>query len=202
MYRALSQFERSIEETKMLSDLYDYVTKTLTVPMSFKDILRSQIVYSVSAFDKLIHDLVRIGMVEIFIGRRQPTQKYLSENISLDLYQKILSTTIPPKEFLFEQEMFKKLKTVAYQDPSKIADGLSYIWSETHKWQKISSLMSMNEDTVKTTLKGICDRRNKIVHESDVDPFSGLKYDIEKEESESAVNFLLLCGKTISGLVS
>jgi len=49
--------------------------------MPYDDLLRSQVVYAVSAFDKLIHDLVRIGMVQIFSGARPATAKYLSESI-------------------------------------------------------------------------------------------------------------------------
>src|SRR5215469_12742997 len=90
-------------------------------PLRFDDILRSQVVYSVSAFDKLLHDLIRIGMVATFCGTRSPTTKYRSEAISIQLHAELVEATIPPKEYLFEQEVIRRLRIQSYQDPIKVA---------------------------------------------------------------------------------
>ena len=79
MYRALTLFKANIEDAKNLTALYEYLENYITSPLSFEDLLRAQIVYSVSAFDKLIHDVIRIGMLEIFDNRRPSTRKYLAE---------------------------------------------------------------------------------------------------------------------------
>jgi hypothetical protein len=201
MYRALTLFRANIEDAKNLTALYEYLENSITSPLSFEDLLRAQIVYSVSAFDKLIHDVIRIGMLEIFDNRRPSTPKYLTESISILTYNELISATIPPKEYIFEQAIFKKLKTFSYQEPSKVAEGLSYIWEEKQKWQKISLRMNMDEKTVKTTLKLIADRRNSIVHEADIDPTTNQKYSINKAECEFITNFLSICGEAIVNLV-
>ena len=169
--------------------------------MTFDDLLRFQIVYSVSALDKLIHDIIRIGMIQIFTGKRPATSKYLSEKISMGAYVNLSLATIPPKEYYFEQEIINKLSIVAYQSPDKIADGLSYIWDEEHKWQRIATAMGMKEDKVRTQLKLIVDRRNKIAHEADIDITSGGKFPISKSDCEPIISFIERCSQEIVKLV-
>lgn len=201
MYRALELFNNNIEDAKNLTSLYEYLECSIKSPFSFDDLLRSQIVYSVSAFDKLIHDIIRIGILEIFTNKRQPTAKYLAESISISTYNELIPATIPPKEYIFEQAIIKKLKIISYQDPEKVADGLSYIWNEKQKWQKIALRIGMDDQSAKTTLKLIADRRNSIVHEADINPSTNVKYSISKNECKSITDFLYKCGEGIVNLV-
>lgn len=202
MHRSFSLFERNIEQARELASLYQYLKDTITAPISFDDILRSQIVYSVSAFDKLIHDLVRVGMIDTFMGRRPATPKYLSEVIPLKLYNELNSASVPPKEIIFERAIFEKLQIVSYQDPSKVSDGLSLIWDEKQKWQKIATEMGTTDSLAKRKLKLIVSRRNTIAHEADIDPLSGHKYSISKLDSDDVTDFLYKCGEAIFKLVS
>ena len=201
MQNELQVFEKNIEETRYISSLFDYLTNTVVSPMSFEDLLRSQIVYSVSAFDKLMHGIICKGMVETFIGTRIPTPKYLSEPITMATHFELITASLPPKEYLFEQAIVKKLKVVSYQEPGKVSDGLSYIWDEKQKWQKIATSMGMNEQDVRTTLKLIADRRNMIVHEADIDPSTSIKRPLSKTEAASTIDFLHECGLAITAQV-
>lgn len=207
-----------------MSRLYEYLNSPGEPPffsfanrqsqiVYFDDLLRSQIVYSVSAFDKLIHDVIRIGMVEIFVGRRSTTPKYLAEAISIETYNELIAATfatddelitatLPPKEVIFEQTIVRKLKTIAYQDPIKVAEGLGYIWDEKQKWQKIAAEMALDDKTAKTTLRLIVDQRNRIVHEADIDLVTNEKYPISQPECQEVTEFLLKCGEAIVDLVS
>jgi predicted nucleic-acid-binding protein len=155
----------------------------------------------VSAFDKLMHDLIRIGMVEIFMGNRPTTPQYLAETITISTYSELTSATFLPKELVFEQAIVRKLKTVSYQTPDNVAKGLSYIWNEPQKWQKIASNMAMDTEAVKTELKLIVDQRNRIVHEADINPSTNQKYSITKSDSQSVTDFLQKAGEAIYTLV-
>ena len=201
MRNSLALFQRNTQQAREISVLYDYLVTTVAVPLSFDDLLRSQLVYGVSAFDKLIHDLVRIRMVQAFMGTRSPTGKFLSEPISIQLHIDIAQASLPPKEHVFEQALFRKFKAISYQDPVKVADGLSYIWDESQKWQRIAAALSMSEADAKTRLKLIADRRNVIVHEADIDPSTNAKFTISKAESEGSLDFLVACGNAIANLV-
>lgn len=202
MRRVLDLFNRNIDVARQSGGIYDYLAKSMVGVISFDDLLRAQLVNSVSAFDKLIHDLVRVGMVEIYLGAREATPKYLAEPISIQVHKDLMAASVPPKEYIFEQAIIKKLKVVSYQEPSKVADGLSYIWGESQKWQKISAAMSDSEVNVKTMLKLIADRRNVIVHEADIDPITNERLGITKEECEDVTSFIQICGNKIAGLVS
>jgi hypothetical protein len=146
-------------------------------------------VQSVSAFDKMMHDIIRIGMVDIFIGNRHQTNKYMNESISMEIYGSLSMATIPPKEFYFEQAVVKKLGTISYQSPENVADGLSYIWDETHKWSKIAAAIGMKEEDAKKQLR-LVSRRNQIVHEADIELTTGGKRAISKDDCESSVSFM------------
>ena len=132
MHRALAAFNLSIQDARSLTILYDFLKASVRTPFPYDDLLRSQIVYSVGAFDKLIHELIRIGMVATFMGTRPATAKYKAEPISIQFHGTLVAATIPPKEILFEQEIGRKLSTLTFQDPEKVSDGLAYIWGEKH----------------------------------------------------------------------
>lgn len=166
MINAIDVFKSVLTDTKSSGVLYEYLENVVKPPIDFSDILRWQWAQSVSALDKLIHDLVRIGMVQIYIGNRVATSKYQAFTLPLETHSQILqnpNTAI----LLFEKQIFLKLGFLSFQDPEKIADALSFIWDEPHKWDKISVPLGMSEADAKTKLKNISIRRNQIVHEGD-----------------------------------
>ena len=201
MHRAVAAFNASIHDARSLTALYDFLTSTVHSPYSYDDLLRSQIVYSVGAFDKLIHELMRIGMVATFLGIRPATAKYQAETISIQFHVTLSAATVPPREILFEQEIGRKLKILSFQDPSKVADGLAYIWEEKDKWLRIAGAMGLSVDDAKTTMKLIVGRRNAIVHESDSDPLSNIKNSITRAQCKDITDFIELCGHSIAQLV-
>lgn len=198
MQTAFNQFKANLGYVKDLDSLYIYLKDTLLLPNDLSDILRAQWTYSVSALDKLIHELVRIGMVEIFNGTRTATPKFLSFTISIDTLNNIKSSTgTPPPEFWFEQEVVKKHSHLSFQEPDKISDALSNIWSSSHKWNDLSIATGIAETDLKTRLKNIVSRRNQIVHESDINPTTGLRNDIDKTDSDFVFSFISLLGEKI-----
>jgi hypothetical protein len=191
MPKPLAVFQSNIQDANALTGVFDHLAATLGGVLSLDDLLRSKIVYSVSAFDKLIHDLVRIGMVEIFVGKRAPTPKYNNEPISLLSAQLLSSAITPPPEVVFDQIIQAKHKILAFQDPDKVADALSFIWTEQQKWQCIAAAINMQAATLRTTLKLIVSRRNAIVHEADMDPTTNTKLPICKQEADDVSDLLL-----------
>lgn len=202
MYKSLAVFNGNLARTQELLALYDYLTGNIKAPMSFDDLLRLHMVQSVSAFDKMMHDIIRSGMVDIFIGNRNPTNKYMNKSISMEIYGSLSKATIPPKEYYFEQAVVKKLGTTSYQSPENVADGLSYIWDETHKWNKIAAAIGMNVEDAKKQLRLIVSRRNQIVHEADIELTTGGKRAISKNDCESSVSFMGYLGEAIVKLVT
>lgn len=201
MLNALAIFEENIVAARNQAQLYLFLQNQIGPAFPFDDLLRFQVVHSVSAFDKLIHDIIRIGMVETFTGRRVPTSKYRCEVITIEFHLALLAASMPPAEILFEQQIVSRLRYLSFQDPVKIADGLALIWDERHKWEAISSLIGDTADNVRTKLKLISGRRNAIVHEADMDPSTDLKTPLSREEAEEISCFLKACGVSIVSLV-
>lgn len=85
----MDQFNSNIKAIKEMEVLYEHLTGKLKLPNDLSDILRAQLVYAISALDKLIHELVRIGMLESFTGKRPKTSKFNAFSITLETYNKI-----------------------------------------------------------------------------------------------------------------
>ncbi len=202
MLSSRARFLQNVTRAAELGALYDHLVNNVAIPNAFDDLLRSQLVYAVSAFDKLVHDLVRIGMVQAFAGARRPTEKYLNEGIQLRHLALLSPVSIPPPAVAFEQIVREKLSTLSFQDPNKLADGLSFIWPETQKWHVLAGALGMSDDDARTTLRLIATRRNAIVHEADLDPVTHNKQTITKQEAEDATSFLRRLGTEICARVT
>jgi RiboL-PSP-HEPN len=190
MQRAFDQFKDNMKYVKELDTLFVHLKSTLHLPNDLTDILRAEWVYSVSAMDKLIHELVRIGMIEAFQGRRVRTNKFSSFGVTTTTLTSSLLNAVPPPEYWFEQEIIERHKTLAFQAPEKIADALSLIWDEQHKWQTIAGMIGISQATLITQLRTIINRRNQIVHEADLDLLSGVRNTIDKVDIDSVVDFI------------
>jgi hypothetical protein len=201
MLNAKRVFHRNILQTNQLGVLYEYLSNTVAIPEQFDDLLRSQIVNAVSAFDKLLHDLIRIGMVRIFENQRPPTVKYLSETVAIQHLPALAAGTVPPPPVRFEEIIREKHSKLSFQDPAKIADGLSYIWGENQKWQQIALGLGMTDDDARRKLRLIVTRRNAIVHEADLEPVTNQKQPITRTEATDISDFLLALGYRICDLV-
>lgn len=181
---------------------YDYLRNSVKPPYDISDLLRWQWAQAVSALDRLIHDLVKIGAVQEYINRRPPTDKFWALVLPMKIHHSIeLQSNNSHKILIFQQYISEKLSTESYQDPQKIADALSYIWNEPHKWQKIAVYMSESDETVKTTLKSIVLRRNQIVHAGDYVDFLSPKENIQRDDVYKVCDFIKKLGEAIYNLV-
>ncbi|WP_426399459.1 HEPN domain-containing protein [Ralstonia sp. R-29] len=201
MLNAKGVFHRNIRQAVELGVLYDHLSNIVAIPEQFDDLLRSQVVNAVSAFDKLMHDLIRIGMVRIFENQRSPTGKYLNEVVPIQHLPGLSVGAVPPPPVRFEEIVREKLSKLSFQDPAKVADGLSYIWNENQKWQQIVQGLGMTDEDAKRKQRLIATRRNAIVHEADLDPVTNQKQTITKAEATDISDFLLAVGNRICDLV-
>ena len=140
-------------------------------------------------------------MVGIFENQRPATGKYLSETVAIQHLPGLAVGTAPPPPVRFEEIVREKLSKLSFQDPTKIADGLSYIWNENQKWQQIALGLGMTDEDAKRKQRLIVTRRNAIVHEADLDPVTNKKQVITQAEATDISNFLLAVGNRICDLV-
>lgn len=191
MNNAMNVFNSLINQCSSIMGIYEYLESN-NVPIDSSDLLRWQIVLAVSALDKFVHDVVRIGMVEEFNGIRPETPKYKNIKINLSTLSAIKNSSNP--EIEFSNEIVRQHSFLAFQDPDKISDALSFIWDETHKWQKISLYMAtpISENDLKIKLKNIVIRRNQMVHEGDClsTQIPLQQQSISKSDTMDVINFI------------
>lgn len=207
MNKAWNEFQNSLVEIRKIRTIYDHLVNTIHLSeQEVSDLLRSQLVNTVSALDRFLHELVRIGIVEAFLLQRTSTKKFKSFTLRSQTIIKILeiksfstpySSTEEEKSYWINEEVAESLKSLSFQHPNKIKDALSYIWEEDHKWQLISNEMNLPGNTpndkqkyLEQTLILICERRNQIVHEADIDPITHIRRKISTNEVENIIDFI------------
>lgn len=70
MQSAIDQFRISIERVRDLISLHNSIKSQATAALDLSDILRAALVLVVSALDYYIHEVVTLGMLEIYRGTR------------------------------------------------------------------------------------------------------------------------------------
>lgn len=202
MNNAIQLFDHSFNRIQSLHSLFIHLTENLHYNNELTDeILRSEIVYIVSALDKLIHDLVKAGMIEIMVGRRSPTNAYLKFPITLNQSSNMSAATEVDTIRIFENIIFENQKHLSYQNPDKIGLALSLIWDENYKWQKIADSLGIDQQALKIELNNIVIRRNQIVHEADFDLFIGSEQPLQKDDVTKSVTFIFELAHKIYNLV-
>ncbi|MHB1581461.1 MAG: hypothetical protein ACYCUJ_08760, partial [Acidithiobacillus sp.] len=69
----MTQFQENLKRARELGALASAVEAVTTSIIDVSDMWRAQIVLVVSALDHFIHDLTRLGMIEIAKGSSQKT---------------------------------------------------------------------------------------------------------------------------------
>ncbi|WP_293105381.1 hypothetical protein [Moorena sp. SIO3I6] len=83
MQCALDHFHISIRRVRNLIAVHNSVKSQSTSALDISDILRATLVLSISALDYYIHEVVRLGMLEIHRGNRSVPPAFSRFKISL-----------------------------------------------------------------------------------------------------------------------
>jgi len=201
MTNAFRDFETIVHDTRNTFAVYDYLHDVVRAPLDYSDLLRWQWAQSVSALDKLIHDLVRIGMRESFSGSRAPTKAFNSFIIDVSTYRLIDQTPLA-KDVVFENYVASVHSYKSFQKAEEISKALSLIWAEEHKWQAIAAQMGSTDTIVKTQLSTIVTRRNQIAHQGDYAVSGQPRQSIEKADVVRTIDFIERLGSAIYCLIS
>lgn len=187
MLSAIEQFRENIIRVRHLGGINQAFASMTTSVIDTSDILRAQYVLAVSALDHYVHEVTRLGMLEIFDGKRPPSSAYLRFRISASC----LDATQTLSRGNFDSEIRTQHSYVVFQRPDRIADGIRLI-SEIKLWDAVSKRIGVNPELIKQRLTLIVDRRNKIAHEADLDPtYPKARWPISEPDVLSVVDFLV-----------
>jgi len=194
------RFDIAIERVRVTCELYSHLTDRLHFTQNnLKDILRGVIIFSVSALDRYIHDIVKVGIIEIYQGKRQITNAYLNFKIPLSHINNL--SPIYPYEYYLSSYIDKINSYKSFQEPDKIKEALSLIWNEQHKWQKIADKMEITQYELTTILKNIVIRRNQIAHEADIDLKTEQLVYIDLEYTLKTIDFIEKLANAINDII-
>jgi len=173
----IAYFNDIWERCSEIEVLHAYIAGKLTAVMSADELLRAEWVARVGALDLYVHELVTQNMVSIFEGVRSSCPGFSKFHCSSDALLRIRYASTPADaSAAFDLEVRSKLSRVTYQFPEDIADGIRLI-SACELWNDIAlakgataATKSSLAKSLKRDLSLIVERRNKIVHEGDLQP--------------------------------
>ncbi|MBT9244931.1 hypothetical protein KM031_02035 [Gemmobacter fulvus] len=177
MQQALDAFEQAMVRARELHGLHASLSAQLTAAVDLSDILRSEIVMAVSAFDFFIHELTRLGMLECYGAIRNRTDAFNKFPIPIGVMIGVTPATL-------EAEIRSRHGYVSFQQPDKVADAVR-LFSPVSLWVEVGASVGVDAKTLKTNFGLIVDRRNKIAHEADIDPsYPNQRWPIDRAQVE------------------
>ena len=190
MLSPIEQFRENMTRVRSLGGLY-YAFDELTTPaIDLTDLLRAQIVMVVSALDHYIHEITRVGMLEVYDGTRPQTDAFLHFQVTMGGAMKGISKS-SENEWL-DTEIREKHGYQTFQHPDNIANAVR-LFSSCKLWRSVALELNLSDQDVKNRLRAIVNRRNQISHEADVDPSypeTGSRWPIAPADVTSALDFI------------
>lgn len=188
MLNAQTQFKDNLSRVRELGGLAVAVESLTTSAIDVSDLWRAQVVLVVSALDYFIHELTRLGMVECAKGTRSKTDAYLRFEMPLSATESAIAGS--PHATWVGDTVREKHSWQSFQDPDKLADAIR-LMSPVKLWDEVGRELGLPPKDVKTRLKLIVDRRNKIAHEADQDPTNpGYRWPIDALMTNDTVDFI------------
>ena len=198
MKSALDQFRENQQRARELVELTSAIDALTTEAIDLGDLLRSALVLSVSALDHFVHEHVRAGMVEAHRGLKKMTDAHLRFPVSVVAVHEALGD--PARHDWLANAVRDAHSWLAFQQPEKIADAIRLI-SDVALWEEVGRRMGRTAADVKTELKTIVGRRNKIAHEADMNPtFPGVRWPIDERLTIRALDFVADVAEAIAAV--
>lgn len=200
MQVAIDQFRLNIARVRNLGIIHNTLNVQTTAVIDLSDILRSELVMAVSALDHYIHEIVRFGMLEVYRGIRPETSAFLRFQISLESVRQVVSA--PMSDNWLDTEIRERHGWRSFQQANHIADAIRLI-SDIRLWEQVSTHLGIQAQDVRQELNFIADRRNKIVHEADMDqtPYD-TRWPIDEVLVDNAIHFIERIAEAIYDLLT
>lgn len=205
MKTAHDLFKRQMQDLRTVGKLYDrhIATATPDDAMVFDELLRWIWVQSVSALDKLVHDLVLAGMIECYRGVRTVVTKKMQEfPFPYKDISALHTLQEPDRISTLARSIVVRNSIFSFQDPGKISDALALISDKPSKWDLIANKSGcLRSEDVQKKLRNIVVRRNQIAHQGDFMPQNQARQTINKADAEDVRSFIEQIGDAIYEIV-
>jgi hypothetical protein len=191
MQRAIQQLRLNIQSVKELDSIYSLIVENYPLlAEQSSEILRAEIVLSVSTLDCFIHDLVKYGMVETYQENRLASKQFETYQIPFKFLKHIENSQRTDDKLGYLETAISEINSKdSYQSPKNIEYALGLI-NINKIWSALANEMNSKADDIKNELSLIVDRRNKIAHEADYNNLSGDKYPIDRNNVNDVIAFI------------
>lgn len=188
MQEAIDQFLANLNNVRHLHSLHAFLSRQVTPVIDLSDILRAELVLAVSAWDHFVHQVCRIGVQEIYEGKRARTEQFLRFKVSI-------GGVLSGHSDWLDDEVRKHHGWRTFQSSEAVADALRLIAGESI-WPRLGLRAGKPDRTLRDRLDLIVQRRNKIAHEADLDPtMPNTKWLIDAAMVRDAVDFIEQLGR-------
>jgi hypothetical protein len=199
MQVAIDQFRLSLSHVRNLSLVRQAASKS-SPSLDTTDVLRAQVVLVVSALDHYVHEVSRLGAIEVFTGKRSRSPAFNRSRVTLEGV--LIGLKNPGSVSWFEEEIRREYGWQSFQTADKIADAVR-IFSNVQLWKRVAKLLGLHRDILKNQLRLTIDRRNKIAHEADMDPsYPGVRWPIDETLATTTISFIESVGEAIHKVVT
>ncbi|MBS9779985.1 MAG: hypothetical protein KGV51_05090 [Moraxellaceae bacterium] len=206
MNRAKNNFDDSYQRVKHMHSIYLYLLNDVHFSHEhISDILRNEVVAIVSALDKFIHEIIRIGIIEAYNDKRDITKSFENFTLTMGELKRFMDAqedSLKDHNSVLEGIIIKRHGHLSFQDPNKINEALALIWNSNDRLKLIAEELNMDKNSFKTELSNIVIRRNQIVHEADIDLYTNEIQNIQPNDTEEIVEFINNLVNSIYSLVS
>lgn len=164
--------------------------------------LRYVWVASISALDNYVSELIVEKAVEQLSNGETLSGRMLSEGVPLSSMISIQAASPTQAIVEFRKIVQQAVRFRTFQKANDVADGLSFIWNEPHKWNKISEVLGISNKPAKYKLNSIAYRRDGIVHNADYDDISGSLKPCSHADAHEALSYVCKVVSAIDELIT
>lgn len=173
----IDQFKEAWVRCDHLSIIHAFLSKNVASALRPDEILRAEWAARVSSLDLYVHELIAQKMLAIFEGNRPSCSGFSSFTVPAQTMERIrTAATATDASAAFDLTVRDQISRKTYQLPDDIAAGVR-LCSSIALWGEVAlklgaTAQSKDEDVkrIKKELTQIVGRRNKIVHEGDLQP--------------------------------
>ncbi|UWQ21286.1 hypothetical protein [Jannaschia sp. W003] len=199
MTTAKTRFDEHIRDAEEAVTMYEYLSGGA---YSADFALRFAWVCIASSVDSYITDLILEKGVESLFSDAPTTKKLRNESVSLSVAMALPTASPASRVQSIRSALGEIVRYRTFQKPDDIADGLSYVWEEKHKWQRIAGELNVDAADLRRKVLEIMARRDLIVHSMDYDLALGRRLSVSKNDAQANIQLIKSLVATIEKLVS
>lgn len=199
MQAAIEQFRANVERVRNLGSVEKALSVQTTNALDLSDILRAEIVLVVSALDHYVHEITRLGMLDIYRGARKPSPAFERFNVSMSSV--LLLASNRDNEDWLEREIRNRHGHQSFQKPDSIA-GAVRLFADVQLWDEVGRRIGTSATETKERLDLIVNRRNQIAHEADMNrSYPMVRWHIDADMVLGIVDFIEQVAEAIYDIV-